>query len=503
MLSKYLVLGSIFIVVILFVFHDQLGFSTSTSKLVKAFPIRIQSNNYIIYFENEKIQGTQKLIIQGETEFHINFLKSLFNFVPQQIEIFVFKSEQSKKKYVGDETADFTKPWLKQIFVTEETYQQTLKHELSHVFLGEKTTSIFSVPVNFNLALIEGGAMAFEWDWLENTPHYYSALIDRYVSPISIQEIFSNYNFLRKQSQVSYLISGSFCRYLIDSFGMEKFLRFYNSGNFEKIYGINLAFIEEKYLNFIRRFDLSFDDSLKAKILFSGRSMFERECVRSLARLERKAIQELRNRNFQFAEKLLYKIYDKSGSEKALLNLIASKFYQSKFGEVIALFEIFNSEGSYGLRVIQAKIYYAYSLMMIGEKERAISLFEELAKIKISSDWEAYIRFKIFIGQSPDLISKLINLPLSDFYYDIFKAYHNEPAVLNYLIDYINEQQLDILIKTSKDFWTLKRCFYRSIDLGNFEKVKIIIDKILQIDKLNEVEKYELDLMNYLFERLN
>ena len=503
--NLHLKIVSLFLFSILFITAEETGLNTSQYRLLKFFPTKIKTENFDLYFERKDLEPIELNIYKYVTEFHYKELVRFTGLRPNKFQVFIFKDNRSKRKLLGDEVADFTKPWLRQIFVTERSFEQTVKHELAHIFLGEISNNIFKVAGKYNLGLIEGGAMALEWEWLENSPFYYSVLINHFVNKFNSSDFFSNYSFATRQSYLSYLMSGSFCRYLIDNYGIRSFLIFYQSGDFELTYNKSLEIEFEKFINNLKEIKPETDDSLKAKILFGGKSFVEKNCPRSLARLHKQAMSFFNKNDFENAERIFLKIYNKRKDVESFANLIRIKFYQKKFDEVIRLFNSSEiTKELNGFSSVQSLIFYYLSLRKLNFINEANEIFIKLNKLNISTDWTNYIELMSFLINHPELIDQLITMNYNDFNRLLLKKFPDEPVVLKTNLENINSENLDLIFRNSIDnFWLLKKCFFRYLKLGNFVKARAIIETIKKRNLIkDEVQSYQFNLMNYVYDKL-
>lgn len=488
-----------------FLFSETIGLNTSQTKLKKIFSFKLPEKNFDLHFERPVQNHFRKEIYRLSVEYYFDTLSKLTGFSPSKVEIFVFQDDKSKKKFLGDEVADFTKPWLKQIFVTEKSFHQTIKHELAHIFLGESSDNIFKVAGNFNLGLIEGGAVALEWEWLENSPLYYSTLIDRFIGNFKVHDFFKNYSFATRQSYLSYLMSGSFCKYLIDKYGIDKFLTFYRTSEFEVAYNKPIENEFHLFLKSLKNQIVKNEDSIKALALFGGKSLFEKNCPRSIARLKLEADKYFSKREFSKAEKIYSTIYNKRKDTETYLNLIRLKFFQKKYDEVINLYQSSEFKNMIaGISSVRSLIFYALSLRMMNEIDEAQKIFNQLKKLNLSSDWNAYINLMLFLIDYPEFINSLSENSFNQFIDLLLKKFPNNPEILKNIIDTLDTSKLDIVIANSYDnFWILRKSFFRYIELGNFVKAKRIVD-LINLNNLisNEIEKYQLDLMVYIIQNV-
>ncbi|MCX8056517.1 MAG: hypothetical protein N3F03_02770 [Ignavibacteria bacterium] len=490
----------------LFIFSDKIGLSTSQNKLNNVFGTSIKEKKFEVYFEKPIQNKIELEIYRWTTKFHFKNLEEKTGISPEKIKIFVFENDKSKRELLGDEAADFTKPWLKQIFVTKNSFDQTIKHELAHVFLGEKSENIFHVAGGLNLGLIEGGAVALEWEWLEQSPKYFSSLITNFVGNFSFNDFFKNYSFATRLSYVSYLMAGSFCKYLIDKYGMEKFLDFYSSGDFEKVFNKNAEDEFQFFLSDLKIFQLNSKDSLKAKILFGSQPFVLKKCARAISRINKKAFQLFEQKRYKEAELLFQRIYELRRDNEAFYNLLRVKFSQKKFNQVLSLYQ--NSEINkklVGLASLRSAVLYALSLGRLGRIEEAKQIIEELIELKISSSWNSYLELISVLLNDSENIDFIAENPFT-WQTKILKSPTPEKLILwKYFLDLISEEQLDEVVKNfPNEFWLLNKSFYRYLELGNFVKAKNIINIIKENNLANdEVKLYNLDLMIYLLENIS
>ena len=496
---------SILIFSLMFLFSDDLGLSTSQKFLEHKFSVKIKNHNYEILIQDKSIFDVERKLIELKVQFHYQSLVKIFGYEVSGIQIFIFDSDKSKKEFLGDEVADFTKPWLKQIFVTKRSFDQTIKHELAHIFFGESSKNLFKVAARFNLGLIEGGAMAIEWDWLENTPDYYSAMIKRFSPELDLEKFFDNYTFATQKSSLSYLISGAFCKFSIEKYGLKKFLEFYREGDYSKVFSNDLKNDLNEFSSRLNSFHFTANDSLKFKVLFGGQTLFERKCPRSISRMKLKAKKMLAEKLFKKPEEIFRDIYQKTSDQDAFMNLIRTKFYQKKFDEVIKeskSTEVINQFN--GFSSVYLKIYYALSLARTGNQEKAKEIISQLKSLNISSSWNSYFNLILFLISEPELIDNLIDKNFNQMLSDLKKKFSEETSILVNDLENLNVQELDKVLQTYRyNPWILKDCFYRYIMLGNFTKANSLIETIkLKYSNFNEAYKYQIDLMSFVLEKL-
>src|SRR5690606_30154547 len=92
--------------------------------------------------------------------------------------------------------------------------------------------------------------------------------------------------FWGKASRRAYTAAGSFCRWLIDTRGVDPFLTLYGTaGDFELAYGTPLDALEAEWLVFLRDRPLRARDIEALRQRFQQRPIFQRPCAHRAADL--------------------------------------------------------------------------------------------------------------------------------------------------------------------------------------------------------------------------
>src|SRR5262249_20216597 len=173
-----------------------------------------------------------------------------------KIASFYFANAVEKARWIGSENAYIAKPWRHEIYLAHEEFPHgSLRHEIAHVVAGEFGDPVFHVsvawwgwpPARFNVGLIEGAAVAADWPGTGRlTPDDASrAMMDLgYLPPLAT--ILAP-GFFEFSTARSYTTAGSFCHFLLETRGAERFRRLYRSGgDFEAAYGTDLASLERE-----------------------------------------------------------------------------------------------------------------------------------------------------------------------------------------------------------------------------------------------------------------
>ena len=145
-------------------------------------------------------------------------------------------------------------------FITVNTCNRRLQpidsylfiHELTHALMNSQDTALTNSLFSEGLAEIAG--KRFEWGTpfiFDNEISLYESLRTGYFIPLS--ELQYGVSYTSPTSGQQYVEAGSFTNYLIDKYGMKKFLALYqNSTDIEKIYNLSFEQLAIGWLQSIR-----------------------------------------------------------------------------------------------------------------------------------------------------------------------------------------------------------------------------------------------------------
>lgn len=296
------------------------GFSTTNTSLQKELNVNFETAHFSIYFSADIPNNLAKEIAL-EHEYDFVQLRKFFRIHPRgKITSYVFVSNEQKGKYFGSMNADVAKPWLKQIYISADSYDQTLRHELAHVFTARFGAGIFKVADGLNPAMIEGAAVAAAPFYGDNTIHYMAKLAYQNGYKIKIEHLFTGLNFFGSISSLSYIYAGSFSKFLIDCYGVKKFEELYSNLNFKKVYNEPVENITHAYYNFID--SLQIDENInKANYYFGRQTIFQKVCPRYVGEKLETGRDYFIEKDYVNAEKIFREILQKTNNYSSLIGL--------------------------------------------------------------------------------------------------------------------------------------------------------------------------------------
>ncbi|MEO8399402.1 MAG: hypothetical protein ABI550_06255 [Ignavibacteriaceae bacterium] len=335
--KKTIFVLSILTAILFIYFSPSFGYSTTFNRMTNNLKGTIETPHFKIHYSEDINENLIKAIALHH-EYYYNELIAFFNLkMDEKINTFIFKDDLQKKELLGTANADIAKPWLKQCYIVYENYNVTLRHEIAHVFSGEFGNGILKIAENFNPSLIEGAAVAADPFYAENDIHYMAALAYNNKFKVNIENLFSSYSFLTQASSLSYIYSGSFCKFLIDEYGIEKFKKLYGEINFQTIYKTSLAELSKKYYDFLSK--IKAENINSAHYFFGRQSIFSKVCPRFIADRLSIGWEYYSNKNYDKSKKTFEEILKVSNNYSALIGLSNSLNELGKSKEAISLLE--------------------------------------------------------------------------------------------------------------------------------------------------------------------
>ncbi len=316
------------VVVIVFSLSDRLGFSSSEDFIKQKLAGDYKTAHFEIIYSAGSVKRERIEQIGLLHEFYFEKLSHEMSLHSQErIISFLYASPEQKGRLIGAAHTDIAKPWLRQIHINLVDVESVLKHEMTHVLSAE--FGWLPLKIAPNSGLIEGIAVAMEGtSTLEEPLDRASAILFASCVHPNLESLFTFTGFIQADPSSSYTLAGSFCRFLIDSFGIDRFKRLYAGDSFKNVYQKDLKSLLMEWQTSIKNIHLNFADSIKAKYFFRRPSIFGKECVRVIANL-----------NSESREYLIHRDFEKAFlSAEASLRL--SKTPEAVFQKASALFEM-------------------------------------------------------------------------------------------------------------------------------------------------------------------
>lgn len=359
--KKILLITLIFCLSVAFQYSSSwFGFSTTYSSLENDLNKEISSDQIILHYD--KLNEMESEFLKLCAYYYYSELENVLQVKPsKQIHIYIFNSREQKKVLFGAGNADVAKPWQYAIYISADSWEHTLKHELVHIFSAEFGTGPFKLAAGFNPALIEGLAEAIEGTTDEYALKDFTALAFNNIRRIDLNSLFTGLNFFKSNSSLSYSYSGAFIQYLIKKFEIVKVKQFYSNNDFEKTFNANLTSEIKLFENELHN-NTILNDYTMADYYFGRLSILQKVCPRFISDRLNVAYIYLNEKKYDEAEKLFKEINQKTTNYSASVGLAEIYVEKNNYKAAIKLlsndFNKFkNTPYSYFLTIKMCDLY--------------------------------------------------------------------------------------------------------------------------------------------------
>ena len=263
-------------------FRVPLGFESASSSIARSLGASYSTSHFDIWYSPGSFSPQEIRWVAAAHEFRYEQVRSALHVTSGgRIGSFLYPDADAKRRWIGAGNTDIAKPWRGEIHLNADSWEGTLRHELVHVMAAE-----FGMPViraHYNTGLVEGLATAVDDDFGNRTLDEYAAAMMkfRFVEDPSALIRFSG--FAMQASSVSYVLMGSFCQFLVRSYGIDRFKEVYSGASPEKAFGRRYDELVGAWQDSLA--GVAVPEGWKAHINYYFRrpSIFAKVCARSVA----------------------------------------------------------------------------------------------------------------------------------------------------------------------------------------------------------------------------
>jgi len=378
---SYTLFISLFVLIFGYCSKGTLGISSTASFVQQELGSKFETEHFIIYYSNNVIDEQRIKWVASEHEFRLHQITNALVVIANgKISSYIYPSAEMKKRLIGAGGTNISKPWRREIHINYESLDASLKHELVHAMMSESGIPVLNVsPLS---GLTEGLAMALEWNWGSRTLHECAAGMKQFNLMRDINSLLSVTGFMSQASSVSYVLCGSFCRFLMDTYGVEKFKRVYRYGDFEKVYGKTSENLQTEWMNFLSTIPVASSEKVAMEFFFKRPSIFQKVCARVIANLNTEAWENHRSKNYHLALSLFSKSFALNQNQDAIFGLVLSHLRLGDYDTVITLTAkaLQDTNPAYPL----LKLYQGDAYWMKGNMEAAQRNYTELYRVHLS-----------------------------------------------------------------------------------------------------------------------
>ncbi len=392
-------------------YRSELGFEHSTDDIQRQLGRRSESEHFIMIYSDQDYTMREMLRLKAESEFHYAIVAERLHVREigrRKIFLYLYPTADLKQQLIGTTNTNIAKPWKREIHLTSSSFRDSFRHELVHILAGE-----FGVPgirASTRMGLNEGLATAIDWESGYFTPHHYAAALLRDNELGDIPSLFTVTGFAARSSASAYVVTGSFTKYLIDRFGIERFKPVFRNGAFVRTFNESLAGLTKDWMAFLRTIDTADLPPETVQALFVHPPIFYKECAREVAEKNQKGTMAIRVKNYSEAQRHFAESYNDAPSAFALRGLLQSLIAQQKYQDAIEQYD--RLPGGSLIRINPSlRILYADAVYLAGASERAAALLLPVIGMNINDSFveaAALRRQYIIEGVERDLYYRLM-----------------------------------------------------------------------------------------------
>ena len=336
-LAKHVGLYLLIVCLIGFQFYaGALGIRPTRNDIAEALGGFRETAHFEIFYAREL--QTQIDQIAEDCEFQyaqlVDYLTPEDRKLSRKVQAYIYASTDQKKKLTGAGNTSVEDPFGHGFHIHVQGFPHpVLKHELAHVF----TVPWSPLKVSLKIGLHEGIAVAADWDEGKLTAHQWAKAMRQMEIAPPLSAIMG-IGFWGHAGSRSYLLAGSFVRFLVDTYGIEKFKRVFPTGNFMRHYAKDLPALEQEWLTFLDSIPLRDEDIAYANYRLKQRSVFERVCAHEMATLRNTAWQAFYRKDFVTAtETFETMLSDEPDNPSTLRGLMYSAYRSQAYDKALSL----------------------------------------------------------------------------------------------------------------------------------------------------------------------
>jgi tetratricopeptide (TPR) repeat protein len=400
---------------LLWMFRCDLGYESTSTYIQEQLGGTLHTPHFIIHYPAGTYEPDDLRKLGEEHEFRLSQIMTALSLTRvDTLESFIYPGPDTKLRLMGAGTTNIAKPWSRQVHVTRQGVQSTLYHELIHVVVGR-----FGWPVihaSPSTGLTEGIPMALEWSYGARGLHEYSAALMQLGMAPDMSLLLSPLGFMSQAPAVSYVMSGSFCRYLIDRYGIRQMMQVYGGSDWMTQYGRPVEILVHEWEEYLDGEDLDETDLMAADALFRDPPIFHKSCPRVAAERNKAASRAMSAGNYPAAESLYAVSYSENGGLDALSGRLNAALRNREFDTVVTVANRVSQADDHPGRYLTLSLLRGDAFWALGHREEAFDMYHELRDVYLTDAYseaaavrmiciqdsalhDGFLRYFLFTGQ--------------------------------------------------------------------------------------------------------
>ena len=338
-----------------------------------------ETEHFLIHYDPESDAAKNIELIAKDHEWRYSEVSEYLDVdIRDKIISYIYPDSQVRKKYFGSLHATVANPIHREIHQVFNTYPiGELKHELVHIISADFGTR--TLKISPKKGLIEGIAVAVDWPVNVMDKHQLSKTLLNKESLNKNLSDFLGYGFWYYPPSVSYTLMGSYSRYLLDNFGVEKFKEYYRTGSTDK-YNKSEEELLTSWVNYLNN-EIELPDNADkfSEYKFSDKSIFEDSCPRKTDYYLSEGFKDYASDNFYGSTSDFEKANELNPHNPNIKSALAYSYYFNKdYDKLLNL----NTEG---LTKIDINIINNLKANVLWDREGYEYAYPHFVKLKVRS----------------------------------------------------------------------------------------------------------------------
>jgi len=270
----------------------DLGFRAAEAHLQEALGGHAETAHAELFFPAEK-PAEQVERLRRDVEFRWEQVSQFLGGAPaEKVRVYVFRSAAEKGRLIGAWQTQVTKGLA--VYLNDAPFPHpALEHELVHALASRFGSGPFGTTARFGLVpvmgVVEGVAAAAEETRGELPLHAWAAAMRRQKLMPDVRELLRPDGFYLSAPERAYTVTGSFIRWLRETYGAPKLQLLLARADFPGVYGRPLDALATEWERMLDGLQLDERSVNRAFAKFRGGSVFSRRCAREVAGLSARA----------------------------------------------------------------------------------------------------------------------------------------------------------------------------------------------------------------------
>lgn len=284
-LSRWILLAGMTAIMFSYLNASAWGLISPEERLQNQLGNVVETEHFLIFYPadisrdfDQAQQGTQHESYLAEITDILEL--DMDHYRSNKIHSYIYSNDEQKKRLTGAGRTSYVPVWLQQdqTHISFNSLNNSLKHELVHI-IAKRFGNWFGASTS--IGLVEGLAVALSADRPPTSVDHLVAARPDWPNHEEMRSLFNPAGFYQTAGPVSYVISGSFVRHLINHYPVDHLKRAYQSGSLESAYSpLNFNELIGTWHTHLDTISVDSEDRIRAAELFSTPSILEKPCPR-------------------------------------------------------------------------------------------------------------------------------------------------------------------------------------------------------------------------------